>query len=284
MTIAVLGATGAQGGAVVRALLSRGQPVRALTRRPDGEPALALARSGVEVVPADLDRPETLAPALRGASSVFSVQDFYAPGVGLAGEIRQGRALIAAARSAGAPHIVQSTMGDGRIPGGPAHFLSKAVLEQDLRKSGLGCTFLGTVWFLDNLLNPAMQPSLIFPVLSGSLKPSTPFQMLALDDLGWVAAEALGNPDAWRGRKVNLAGDVLTVGQMKRAYREATGRRPKSWPLPATLFRRLAPEFAAQLKWHNEVGFAFDAEDLRRLKPDARTFVDFLEEAGIRNL
>ncbi|MFM8754319.1 MAG: NmrA family NAD(P)-binding protein, partial [Phenylobacterium sp.] len=164
MTIAVLGATGAQGGAVVRALLSRGQPVRALTRRPDSEPALALARKGVEVVPADLDRPDTLVSALRGASSVFSVQDFYAPGVGLAGEIRQGRALISAARSAGVPHIVQSTMGEGRTPGGPAHFLSKAVLEQDLRKSGLGWTFLGTVWFLDNLLNPAMQPSLIFPV------------------------------------------------------------------------------------------------------------------------
>lgn len=76
MTIAVLGATGAQGGAVVRALLSRGQPVRALTRRPDSEPALALARKGVEVVPADLDRPDTLVSALRGASSVFSVQDF----------------------------------------------------------------------------------------------------------------------------------------------------------------------------------------------------------------
>ncbi|MFO0437694.1 MAG: NmrA/HSCARG family protein [Phenylobacterium sp.] len=284
MTFAVLGATGGQGGAVVRALLSRGQAVRALTRRPESAAALALAREGVEVVQADLDHPESLPPALRGCSGVFSVQDFYAPGVGLAGEIRQGRALIAAARSAGVPHIVQSTMGDGRTPGGPAHFLSKAVLEQDLRKSGLGWTFLGTVWFLDNLLNPAMHPSLIFPVLSGSLEPSTPFQMLALEDLGWVAAEALGNPDAWVGRKINLAGDVLSVVQMKHAYRQAAGRRPKSWSMPAPLFRRMAPEFAAQLKWHNEVGFAFDAKPLRGLKPYARTFFGFIEEAGIRTL
>ena len=284
MTVAVLGATGGQGGAVVRALLSRGEAVRVLTRRPESAAALALARKGVEVVPADLDHPDSLPPALRGCSSVFSVQDFYAPGVGLAGEIRQGRALIAAARSAGAPHIVQSTMGDGRTPGGPAHFLSKAVLERDLRKSGLGWTFLGTVWFLDNLLKPAMHPSLIFPVLSGSLEPSTPFQMLALDDLGWVAAEVLGNPDAWVGRKINLAGDVLTVDQMKHAYRRTTGRRPKLWSLPASLFRRMAPEFAAQLKWHNETGFAFDAEVLRRLKPDAQTFSGFIEQAGIRTL
>jgi hypothetical protein len=71
---------------------------------------------------------------------------------------------------------------------------------------------------------------------------------------------------------------------MKRAYREVTGRRPKSWPLPATLFRRLAPEFAAQLKWHNEVGFAFGADELHRLKPDARTFPGFLETAAIRSL
>jgi uncharacterized protein YbjT (DUF2867 family) len=164
-------------------------------------------------VQGDLDRPETLVPVFVGAKGLFSVQDYYAPGVGLAGEIRQGRAVIAAAKAAGVRHIVQSTMGDGLQPGGPAHFLSKAVLEHDIRASDLDWTLLGTVWFMDNLLNPAMKPHLMFPVLTGSLKSDTPFQMLALDDLGWMAAEALTDPAQWTGRKVNLAGDTLTVGQ-----------------------------------------------------------------------
>lgn len=284
MSYAILGATGTQGGAVARALLARGQSVRALTRRPQGAEAAALAALGAEIVAADLDRPETLIPAFSGVSGVFSVQDFYAPGVGLSGEIRQGRAVIAAARAARVPHLVQSTMGRGRRPGGPPHFLSKAVLEKDLKRSGLSWTLLGTVWFMDNLLNPKMQPQLIFPVLSGTLKPSTRFEMLAIDDLGWVGAEALCNPAAWAGRKINLAGDALTTGEMKAIYLKVTGRRPKSWSLPAWLFRRLAPEFATQLKWHNDVGFDFDDAELRSVRPEAMDFAAFLTSRPVENL
>ncbi len=114
MTFLVLGATGQQGGAVARALLRRGQTVRALTRKTDSSAARTLAGLGATVVAGDLDRPETLPPAFAGVRGVFSVQDFYSPGVGLAGELRQGRSVIAAARNAGVRHIVQSTMGDGR--------------------------------------------------------------------------------------------------------------------------------------------------------------------------
>lgn len=284
MTFLVIGATGLQGGAVARALLSQGQSVRALTRKTESAAACALAELGVDVVAGDLDRPETLAPAFAGVQGLFSVQDFYAPGVGLAGEIRQGRAVIAAAKAAGARKLVQSTMGEGLAPGGPAHFLSKAVLERDIRASGLEWTLLGTVWFMDNLVNPAMQPHLTFPVLSGSLKRDTRFQMLAVADLARIAAEALIRPDTWAGRKLNLAGDTMTVGAMKVAYREVTGRAPRSWSLPASLFRRLAPEFAAQLRWHNEVGFAFDQAELRTILPDSLDFRGFLRECGVTGL
>jgi len=284
MTFLVIGATGLQGGAVARALLSLGQPVRALTRKIDSAAARALTAQGAELVVGDLDRPETLAPAFAGIQGLFSVQDFYACGVGLAGEIRQGRAVIAAAKAAGVRHVVQSTMGDGLAPGGPPHFLSKAVLERDIRASGLDRTLLGTVRFMDNLINPAMQPHLTFPVLSGSLKRNTRFQMLAVADLARMAAKALTRPDIWAGRKLNLAGDTMTVGAMKAAYREVTGRAPRSWPLPAPMFRRLAPEFAAQLRWHNEVGFAFDQAELRTILPDSLDFRGFLQERGVAGL
>ena len=88
-----------------------------------------------------------------------------------------------------------------------------------------------------------------------------------------AASQVLTHED---GRKINLAGDTLTVGQMKDAYREVTGKRPKAWSLPAVLFRRLVPEFAAQLRWHNEVGFAFDESDFLRIYPGAQNFRQFV--------
>ena len=93
-----------------------------------------------------------------------------------------------------------------------------------------------------------------------------------------AASQVLTHED---GRKINLAGDTLTVGQMKDAYREVTGKRPKAWSLPAVLFRRLVPEFAAQLRWHNEAGFAFDQTDLRAIHPTALDFRGFLRKNGI---
>ena len=284
MTYLILGATGTQGGAVANEMLKRGRAIRVLTRRANSRKAQALAELGAEVVEGDLGKPDTLRKAFAGVIEVFSVQDFYAPGAGLAGELEQGRAVIAAAKAAGVRHIVQSSMGDGHSPGGPDHFVSKALLERELRQSGLAWTILGTVWFMDNLLNPDMKPHMMFPVLSGSLRADTPFQMLAVEDLGWMAAEALCDPDAWTNQKVNLAGDVMRVSEMKRVYRRVMGHRPKSWRIPAALFRCLVPEFAEQLAWHNAVNFAFDALELRRIKSDALSFEDFLRKHPVGNM
>lgn len=284
MTYLILGATGLQGGAVAREMLQRGHSIRILTRRASSPKAQALAKLGADVVQGDLSQPETLGPAFADIDGVFSVQDFYAPGVGLVGELEQGRAVIAAAQAAGVRHIVQSSMGDGNATGGPEHFISKALLERDIKRSDLDWTFLGTVWFMDNLLNPEMKPHMIFPVLAGSLKKNTKFQMLATRDLGWMAAEALTNPDTWAGRKINLTGDVMTVAQMKRTYRELTGKRPKAWHIPAAMFRRLVPEFAEQLDWHNRVNFSFGSEEFRSVKRDAIGLRDFLKAKRITGL
>src|SRR2546428_5328764 len=133
--IAVIGATGHQGGGVVRALQARGQfKVRALTRDPDKHRNLA-----DEVVEADLDRPETLKAAFEGAHGVFLVTNFWA--YGGADELKQATAAIRAARDAGVKHFIWSTLPDVEaISGGKfnvPHFTGKATIDRVVQEAGI---------------------------------------------------------------------------------------------------------------------------------------------------
>src|SRR5580700_614416 len=124
--IAVVGATGQQGGGVVRALQARGRfKVRALTRNPDKHPELA-----DEVVKADLNLPETLQAALEGAHGVFLVTNFWEQGTD---ERKEATAAIRAAKDAGVEHFVWSTLPDVEaISGGKfevPHFTGKARID-----------------------------------------------------------------------------------------------------------------------------------------------------------
>ena len=113
--IAVIGATGQQGGGVLRALQARGQfKVRALTRNPDKHRELA-----EEVVEADLDRPESLQAALEGAHGVFLVTNFWGGGTN---ELKQATAAVRAAKDAGVKHFIWSTLPDVEaVSGGKFH-------------------------------------------------------------------------------------------------------------------------------------------------------------------
>src|SRR2546425_4494803 len=122
--VLVTGATGQQGGAVARQLLSRGHKVRALTRKPQGEAAKALAASGAEVVPGDLDDVGSLEKALRGAWGVFSVQNTWEAGV--EGEERQGKRRAELARKAGVGHFVDTSGGSAHRRSGLPHCDNKA--------------------------------------------------------------------------------------------------------------------------------------------------------------
>jgi uncharacterized protein YbjT (DUF2867 family) len=284
----VLGATGTQGGAVAKHLINSHAKVRALTRNPASPKSLELAKQGVEVIGGDMNDIASLSAAFTGVKGVFSLQDFYAPGVGKQGEIAQGLNVLEAAKAANVPHLVQSVMGDseGGVSGShsPAHFQSKAAIEAAIKAADISWTLLGTVWFLENLLNPKMVPKMTFPILGGSLKPTTKFAMLSVDDLGAVASMSLLQPERFKGQKLNLANDSLTVPEMKIAYQKATGKNPKSWKLPAWLFRYMAKEFAEQLLWHNTSNFSFEDQQLRALRPNAPDFQSFIKRNEIIGL
>ncbi|HEY0348957.1 MAG TPA: NmrA/HSCARG family protein, partial [Pyrinomonadaceae bacterium] len=146
--IAVIGATGQQGGGVVRALQASGQfKVRALTRDPDKHRELA-----EEVVEADLDQPETLNAAFEGAHGVFLVTNFY----GGADELKQATAAVRAARNSGVKHFIWSTLPDVEaISGGKfnvPHFTGKAKVDRVVKDGGFeNYTFVIAPFYYQNL-------------------------------------------------------------------------------------------------------------------------------------
>jgi uncharacterized protein YbjT (DUF2867 family) len=204
------------------------------------------------------------------------VQNYWEHDVGYEGEIRQAKLVADAAKQAGVTHYVQSTMADAVSFHGVEHFESKAVVEHYIDLVGLPRTFIGTVYFMDNLLDPTMGGSMTFPVLSGTLNPQTLFHMIAVDDIGAMAAAVFRNPEQFIGEKLNVAGDVLTVGEMKDVYRHVMGKRPRAYRIPAWVLRLMNKEFAQQLHWHNCVGWTFTVERARDIHPGLMSFEQFL--------
>lgn len=273
--ILVTGATGRQGGAALHHLLQRGFRVRALTRDPEKPAAQALRAKGAEVVKGNLDDPNSLREAMAGVYGVFSVQNFWEKGVGYEGEIKQGKALAQAAKEANIQHFVQASVSDCDRAVGVKHFESKWEVEKHIDRLGLPRTFLRTVMFMDNLLDPKVGKMLI-PLLAGALKPETPMYWVAVDDIGWLAAEIFERPQQYLGQHVDLAGDKLTVREVKEAYQEVTGTKAPAWKIPAWLSGLMNREFMRQLQWNNQVNWQIRVEEVRAVYPRLTSFKEFV--------
>ena len=131
--VLVTGATGRQGGAVIRHMLPKGWRLRALTRNPAAQAAKELARQGVEVVQGDLEDPPSLERVCRGVYGIYSVQDFWA--VGAKREVQQGKNLADAAKKAGVQHFVYSSVGGAERNTGIPHWESKWEIENAIKAS-----------------------------------------------------------------------------------------------------------------------------------------------------
>jgi uncharacterized protein YbjT (DUF2867 family) len=214
--IAVVGATGQQGGAVVRALEASGQfRVRGLTRNPAKHPEL-----GDEVVLADFNRPETLKAAFAGAHGVFLVTNAWEAG---ADESRQALAAVRAAKDAGVRHLIWSTLPDvERISAGTIavpHFTAKAKVERFVSEAGFPYhTFVIAPFYYQNLLGvmaPQKQPD----GTVGWTLPLDPerrvIHMGDITELGRIVVGAFAHPElAGRGEHLALVGDFLSFNEI----------------------------------------------------------------------
>jgi uncharacterized protein YbjT (DUF2867 family) len=273
--IAVVGATGAQGGGLVRAILddpSGGFAARAITRDPGTDAARALARAGAEVVAADVDDEASLARAFAGAHAAYCVTFFWAH-FSPDREQQQARNLAGAARTAGLRHVIWSTLEDTRKrvplddPRMPTlmghfkvpHFDAKGEADAVFTASGVPTTFLLTSFYWDNLIHFGMGPQrgpdgklgITFPMGDRKLPG------IAAEDIGRCAYGVFKRGPELIGRTVGVAGEHPTCAQMAATLSRALGQE--------IVYRDVAPEV------YRSFGFP-GAEDLGNMFQYKRDF------------
>jgi uncharacterized protein YbjT (DUF2867 family) len=255
--ILVTGATGQQGGAVVRELLGRKHTVRAMTRKPDSDAAAALARLGAEVVKGDLNDAESLRRALQGAWGVFAVQNTWEAGV--EGEEAQGKRMAELARRAGVQHYVYSSVGSAHRKTGIPHFDNKWRIEETVRGLAFPShVILRPVFFMDNFLSAWFKPGIDQGKLMIALKPTTVLQMIAVRDIGKYGLLAFERAEDLNRKEIDLAGDAHTIPQAAQILSNAAGRTITFQPVPIEQVRKGSEDSAIMLEWFDRVGYSAD--------------------------
>jgi uncharacterized protein YbjT (DUF2867 family) len=300
--IAVIGATGAQGGGLVRAILkdpAGGFAVRAVTRDVNSPKAKALARLGAEVVAADIDDATSVERAFQGVYGAFCVTffwDHFSPEK----ELDQARILASAAKRAGVKHAIWSTLEDTRkwVPLSDArmptlngkykvpHFDGKGEADEEFRSLGVPTTFLLTSFYWDNLIHFGMGPTrgadgrLAFTLPMGERA----LPGIAAEDIGRCAYGIFKRGAELIGQTVGVAGEHLTGAQITAALRGALGEEVVHNAISPEAYRKLgfpgAEDLGNMFQFNRDFNEDFrrarDPSVARALNPALQTFGEWL--------
>ena len=301
--IAVVGATGVQGGGLARAILadpSSGFSVRAITRDPNKDNAKALAAKGAEVVSANLDDVESLKKVFAGAHGVFGVTNFWEH-FSAEKEKAQAKNIAEAAKAAGVKHVIWSTLEDTRkfmsaddkrmpmlqekyrVP----HFDAKA--EANAYFSGVPATMLVTSFYWDNLYMFGLAPkkgddgqyAWAFPMGNAKLPG------IAGEDIGKTALGIFKAGDQYIGKTVGIAGEFLTIDQMGQTLAKSLGLGSvkynavepdvyRSWGFPGA--DEMGNMFQVDRDFEKEMMANRNLDEARKLNPALQTFDQFVNK------
>ncbi len=306
--IAVVGATGAQGGGLARAILDDpdgGFALRALTRDPSKDAARALADRGAEVVQAELDDEASLRAAFEGAYGAYCVTNFWEHFSGDK-EIEQAGNLARAAKTAGIEHAIWSTfedtrdwvpLDDDRMPTlqghfKVAHFDAKAEANHFFTDLGVPTTFLLTSGYWENFIffgwGPARGEDGVLAVtypLGDKKLPS-----IAVEDIGKCAYAIFKAGDEYVGKTVGIAGEHVTGAEIAAAFTKALGEEVRYNDVPADVYRGFgfpgADDVGNMFQFKRDFNDAYTGarslELSRRLNPDLQTLDGWLAENADR--
>lgn len=299
--IAVFGATGAQGGGLVRAILSDpsgGFTTRAITRDINSDKAKALQALGAEVVAGDVDDEASLQRAFAGAYVAYCVTFFWAH-FSPDREKAEVAAMARAAKATGVKHVIWSTLedtrkwvplSDNRMPTlqekyHVPHFDAKGEANVEFTQAGVPTTFLHTSFYWDNLIYFGMGPrkgqdgKLVFALPMGDRK----LPGIAAEDIGRCAYGVFQRPDLI-GKSIGIAGDHSTGTQMAATLGQAMGQPVGYYAMPFDDYRKLGFPGADDLgnmfqfkhDFEKELCGARSVEFSRSLNPKLQTFAQWV--------
>ncbi|EFC37011.1 predicted protein [Naegleria gruberi] len=291
--IVVIGATGKQGGSVIKHLQKQGNwKLRGITRDSNSARAKELAEQGVEIVSCNMSNKEALAEAFKGAYGVFGVTT---PGrfgsVDHEKELTEGLNLVEAAVKNNVQHFVFSSLDDvTKASGGKIsvpHFTNKNKVEQEARKTNIPFkTFVYPPFFADNLpgmmfrLNEDRASAMIFAGVNTDRK----LPVFGVDDLGIVVSEVFKHPENYNGRKLLTAGDYVSLKEMADICTTVLNVPTQYVAMDAeTVGQRMGSEAKNMFMYFNECGYYQDNEqqavkEARELFPGLLTFEQYVEK------
>lgn len=284
LSILVTGATGQQGGAIARALLSRGHRVKALTRKPDSDAARNLAAAGADVVAGDLGDADSVVEAASGVDTMFLMGNSYE--AGMEAETLQGIVAVDAAKAAGVGHLIYSSVADADKKTGIPHFESKFLVEKHVAGLGIPYTISAPVAFMENAVAPWAIDALRQGTHAFAMPPKRVLQLVALADIGAFVVALAERREQVFGRRFNFAGDELSGEQQAKVLSQAIGRPIVYQEIPIAVARQQSEDAALMFEWFDKVGYDADIAALHRDFPDVRwhSFADWAREFDWRVL
>jgi uncharacterized protein YbjT (DUF2867 family) len=266
LNVLVTGATGKQGGHLVRELLARGHSVRALTRKPESPAAAALAERGVTIVPGNFDDEGSLERAARGVDTVFAMSTPFEGGSKT--ETLEGINILRAASRVRVKHFVYSSVAGADRATGIPHFDSKFDVEKEIRRSGIPFTIVAPVFFMENFLAEWMAAGIAQGSIAIAVPATRRLQQIAVEDIAQFTALVIERRESFVGKRIDIASDELTLTTVAAAISDVLGRQIKYTALPIDAVRQQNEDLARMYEWFDRVGYDADVVGLRELYPE----------------
>jgi len=269
-TFFVTGATGNQGGAVVKNLLARGYSVKALTRNSNSIKAKNLKDAKIAIIYGDLNNPGGFAEHLKNVDGVFSVQTFEN---GIKKEIQQGIALADLAKQYGVPHFVYSSVIGSDAHTGIPHWESKFIIENHVKMLGLSYTIIRPSSLYENFLIPQVKSRILKGKLVTPVDANKVQQFISVEDIGKITGEIFTNLQHYAGKTMVVAAEEMNMYEVANVFSEALGKKITYNKLPAFITRlAMGKDLYKMFAWinKNDAVFLKDINSFKREFPDLR--------------
>jgi len=264
--VLVTGVTGQQGGAVARALITKGHRVRGLTRNVESDAAQAVSALGVDLVAGDFGDADSLAAAVAGVDTVFAMGTPFEAGE--AAEVAQGIAIVDAAVGADIDHFVYTSVASADKNTGIPHFDSKFEVERHLASTELDWSVIAPVYFMENLFFGENLGALQDGTYPLPLPADLALQQVAVADIGAFGALVVDRKDDFVGRRVDIASDELTSTGTAVLLGQLLERTVEHFEVPMEQIRAFSEDFAIMYEWFIETGYTVDIDGLRASYPE----------------